>query len=78
MIELEIKKATIKQEVEIEQVKAIYTPEDIEQLVRADLEEKGYIVESILIDTDYKYIDDEWGMNRSLNTFLRGVTAKIS
>ena len=47
-------------------------------LIRKDLEAHGYKVENISVLTDTKYIGDEWGMNRTLITYLKGIEAVVT
>ena len=68
---------TIK-EIEVEKIIAKYSKEEIEDLVRKDLEAHGYKVENISVLTKSKYIEDEWGMNRSLITYLKGIEAVVT
>ena len=68
---------TIK-EIKIEKIIAKYSQEEIEDLIRKDLETHGYKVENISVLTDTKYIGDEWGMNRKLTTYLKGIEAVVT
>lgn len=68
---------TIK-EIEVEKIVAKYSQEEIKDLIRKDLEAHGYKVENISILTDTKYIGDEWGMNRTLITYLKGIEAVVT
>ena len=68
---------TIK-EIEVEKIIAKYSQEEIKNLVRKDLEAHGYKVENISILTESKYIGNEWGMNRSLITYLKGIEAIVT
>lgn len=54
-----------------------YSIEDIRNLIRRDLEIKGYKAGSISFKTDYKYVSDEWGMNRSLTTAFNGAVVEL-
>lgn len=67
---------TIK-EIEVEKIIVKYNKEEIEDLIRKDLETHGYKVENISVITKSKYIEDEWGMNRSLTTYLKGIEAVV-
>ena len=68
---------TIK-EIEVEETIARYSQEEIKNLVQKDLEARGYKVENISVITKSKYIEDEWGMNRSLITYLKGIEAVVT
>ena len=68
---------TIK-EIEVEKIVAKYSQEEIVDLIRKDLEAHGYKVENISVLTDTKYIGDEWGMNRTLITYLKGIEAVVT
>jgi len=57
---------------------AKYSQEEIVDLIRKDLEAHGYKVENISVLTDTKYIGDEWGMNRTLITYLKGIEAVVT
>lgn len=68
---------TIK-EIEVEKIVAKYSQEEIKDLIRKDLEAHGYKVENISILIESKYVGDEWGMNRSLITYLKGIEAVVT
>jgi hypothetical protein len=68
---------TIK-EIEVEKIITRYNKEEIENLIQKDLETHGYKVENISVLTDSKYIEDEWGMNRRLTTYLKGIEAVVT
>ena len=68
---------TIK-EIKVEKIIAKYSREEIVNLVQKDLEAHGYKVENISVLTKSKYIEDEWGMNRSLTTYLKGIEAVVT
>ena len=57
---------------------AKYSQEEIVDLIRKDLEAHGYKVKNISVLTDSKYIGDEWGMNRTLITYLKGIEAVVT
>lgn len=61
------------------QIKAKYTTEDIVELIRKDLETKGYkmIGKGVLFETTYKHMTDDWGMGGHVVTLLNGATAII-
>ena len=75
-MKIETVRATKK--IEVEKIVAKYSQEEIEDLIRKDLEARGYKVENISILTESKYIEDEWGMNRSLTTYLKGIEAVVT
>lgn len=62
---------------EVEEILVRYSQEDIEQLIRKDLQEQGYKTKSITFITDSKYKSDEWGMNNYLSTYLKGVNVIV-
>ena len=66
-MKIETVRATKK--IEVEKIVARYSQEEIEDLIRKNLEAHGYKVENISVLTDSKYIEDEWGMNK-INTDL--------
>lgn len=75
---MEIKTIKTTRQVEIEETLVRYSQEEVEQLIRKDLHEQGYEVKSITIITKSKYVDDDWGMNRSLTTYFEGVNVVVS
>jgi hypothetical protein len=75
---MKIETARTIKEIEVKKIVAKYNQEEIENLVRKDLEAHGYKVENISILTESKYIEDEWGMNRSLTTYLKGIEAIVT
>ena len=77
MFIINIDKKLVKCEVKTEKEVAHYSVGDIERLVKNDLLSNGYDCKSIRIVTRYKYCDDEWGMNRSLITYLDHIEADV-
>jgi len=75
---MKIETVQTTKEIEVEKIVAKYSQEEIEDLVRKDLEAHGYKVENISVLTKSKYIEDEWGMNRSLTTYLKGIEAVVT
>ena len=75
-MKIETVRATKK--IEVEKIIAKYSQEEIEDLIRKDLEAHGYKVENISVLTESKYIEDEWGMNRRLTTCLKGIEAVVT
>ena len=55
--------------------------DDIKDMVIEYLEEafeiKDIQRDKIFFNTSYKYVSDEWGMNRSLVTIFEGVTVEL-
>jgi hypothetical protein len=74
---IKIDKKLVKCEVNAQKEVAHYSVGDIEGLIKNDLLSNGYDCKSIRIVTRYKYCDDEWGMNRSLITYLDHIEADI-
>ena len=68
---------TIK-EIKVEKIIAKYSREEIVNLVQKDLEAHGYKVENISVITKSTYLGDEWRMNRSLITYLKGIEAVVT
>ncbi len=62
---------------EVEETLVRYSQEDVEQLIRKDLQEHGYKTKSITFITDTKYKSDEWGMNTYRSTYLKGVNVIV-
>ena len=75
---MKIEAVRTTKEIEIEKIIAKYSREEIVNLVQKDLEAHGYKVENISVLTKSKYIEDEWGMNRSLTTYLKGIEAVVT
>ena len=75
---MRIKTVRTTKKIEVEKTVAKYSQEEIEDLIRKDLEAHGYKVENISVITKTKYIEDEWGMNRSLTTYLEGIEAVVA
>ena len=74
---MKIETVQTTKKIEVEKIVARYSREEIENLVRKDLEAHGYKVENISVLTESKYIEDEWGMNRRLTTYLKGIEAVV-
>lgn len=55
--------------------------DDIKDMVAEYLNEafgiKGIQRDKIFFNTSYKYVSDEWDMNRSLTTIFEGVTVEL-
>ena len=49
-----------------------YSSEYIKDLILQDAAKKGYRVAEVKFLTDWKYVGDEWGMNRSPMSSFRG------
>ena len=75
---MKIETVRTTKEIEVEKIIAKYSREEIVNLVQKDLEAHGYKVENISVLTKSNYIDDGWGMNRSLTTYLEGVEAVVT
>lgn len=54
-----------------------YGVEDIKKLILKDAIQKGYDPKDVSFSTAYKYIEDEWGMNRSQISYLRGAIVEL-
>ena len=74
---MEFKTIKTQQQFEIEETLVEYTQDDIEQLIRADLQKQGYKVKSIHIAMDTKYIEDEWGMNRHQIAYFKNANVIV-
>ena len=75
---MEIETIQTTKEIKVKKIVAKYNQKEIEDLVRKDLEAHGYKVENISILTESKYIEDEWGMNRNLTIYLKGIEAIVT
>ena len=75
---MKIKTIQTTKKTEVEKIIARYSQEEIQDLIRKDLEAHGYKVENIFVLTESKYIEDEWGMNRRLTTYLKGIEAVVT
>ena len=57
---------------------AEYTQEEIRELIKKDLKERGYISsKDVNFKTSWKYVLDDWGMNRSIITTFNGASVEI-
>ena len=57
---------------------AEYTQEEIIELIKKDLKERGYILsKDVNFTTSWKYVLDDWGMNRTTVTTFNGASAEI-
>ena len=57
---------------------AEYTQEEIRELIKKDLKERGYILsKDVNFKTSWKYVFDDWGMNRAIVTTFNGVSVEI-
>ena len=57
---------------------AEYTQEEIKELIKKDLKERGYILsKDVNFKTSWKYVFDDWGMNRAIVTTFNGVSVEI-
>lgn len=67
---MNIESKTIKETVGRTVAYATYTRNDIEKLILDDLASRGIktIDSNVSLLTTYKYVEDEWGMNRYLQT----------
>ena len=74
---MEIEQVATKQYIVVKEKVGKYSREDIENLIKKDLEEHGLKAYEITFQTDYKYAEDEWGMNRHLKTIFNGATIKF-
>ena len=74
---MEVETIKTLQEIVIEETLVRYTKDDIEQLIRVDLQKQGYKVKSISIAMDTKYVEDEWGMNRHQIAFLKSANVIV-
>lgn len=54
-----------------------YGVEDIRKLILKDAIQKGYEPKDVSFLTDYKYVEDEWGMNRSQISYLKGAIVEL-
>lgn len=61
---MEIIKTVRKVTTDIEVKSIRYSEEAIKKLVTKDIISKGHEIDGININVDYKYVSDEWGMNR--------------
>ena len=56
---------------------AVYRDSDIKELIKANLEARGYTVKNIVFKTDYGYASDEWGMISHIKTEFIGAEAEL-
>jgi hypothetical protein len=75
---MKIETVQTTKKIEVEKTIAKYSQKEIEDLIRKDLEAHGYKVENISVLTETKYVVDEWGMNRRLTTYLKGIEAVVT
>ena len=64
--------------VPIEETIIRYTEKEVEELIRQDVKSKGYKAKSIHINTDYKNVEDEWGMNSFKLTYIKDIVVKVN
>lgn len=67
-----------KKEYEVEETIMKYSPLEIRELIGRDLSSQRLRVTDISFDTGYKYVYDEWGMNKSLTSYFVGITVTVS
>lgn len=74
---MNIKTEKVLKNYEQERKVALYSVQDIKDLIIKDLQDKGFATEQITFDVDYKYISDEWGMNRTPTTVFNGAKVVV-
>ena len=74
---MKIETMTKTESVKTEKRVVKYTVSDIEALILADLKSKGYESNAVKFKTDYGYVNDEWGMNSHVTSWLRGAEAEL-
>lgn len=75
-IEVKNEQKKIVQQVTVRVAK--FTPEDIERIIKKELEAEGFTTEGVQISFSVgsKYVEDEWGMNRHITSFFKGASAR--
>lgn len=57
----------------------IFTETNVKQLILDHLKSNGFDTENakVMIITDSKYIEDEWGMNRYLHSYFKEIIVQL-
>lgn len=74
---MRVENVTRKQEIEVKEKIVKYSVGDIESLIREDLNKHDITAKDILFNTEFKYIEDEWGMNRHPVSCFKSVTVIV-
>lgn len=67
----------VKKEVEEKERRAIYSVEDIEELIVSDLQKRGLIAKDIIFKTTWEIKQDDWGGESYTVTSFWGADATI-
>ena len=58
---------------------ATFSKNDLEKIILSNLMCRGYNIDGakIFFSTEWKYVTDEWGMNRVIDITFKGVTVEF-